>query len=264
MFFVRIFLIMNIVYMFFFTLSIPAREQRDQNPIPYTGISTALFVNANPLHDLSSKVWYEGSNKSMPTAIILSLIVPGAGEIYTGRITRGLIFLGIEALGWTAYTHYNSTGDNIDAEFKRFADTHWDPAGYRTWLKNYVDSHNGQPPDYFTHSLPDSKTQQYYEMIGKYDQFAKWWDDYNPNVGQYGQSDRRLNYMERRHQSNINYKRAMIAGMVIFANRIASLIDTIWGVKKQNAYQSHRWSWDYHYQQYYGNSVNYLTLYYQW
>ncbi|MBN2788556.1 MAG: hypothetical protein JXR69_00040 [Candidatus Delongbacteria bacterium] len=30
----------------------------------------------------------------------------------------------------------------------------------------------------FTHNLPSGKTQQYYEMIGKYHQFAGGWDDY--------------------------------------------------------------------------------------
>ncbi|MCL5019897.1 MAG: hypothetical protein M1426_05480, partial [Patescibacteria group bacterium] len=218
----------------------------------------------DPLQNISSQVWYEGKSKSMRNAVILTLLVPGAGEMYTGRIVRGLVFLGIEALGWTAYAHYNSKGDNIDAEFKRFADAHWDPAGYRTWAENYKAAHNGQLPDSYTHTLPDTKTQQYYEMIGKYDQFVKWWDDYKANVGAYGQSERRLYYMERRHQSNINYKRAMIAGMVIFAKRIGSLVDTIWGVKKQNAYQAQRWSWDYRHQQSYGNSVNYLTLGYHW
>jgi len=44
---------------------------------------------------------------------------------------------------------------------------------YRGWL----DSLEYTEKD-FTHTLPDTKSQQYYEMIGKYDQFRGGWDDY--------------------------------------------------------------------------------------
>jgi len=33
--------------------------------------------------------------------------------------------------------------------------------------------------DQFTHNLPETKTQQYYEMVGKYHQFACGWNDFN-------------------------------------------------------------------------------------
>lgn len=236
-----------------------------QNVAPLPGYTSSFFVKPLPLSNApSAGTWYEAGNKSMTKAVILSLIVPGAGEIYTGRLVRGLVFLGIDALGWTAYTVYNRKGDNIDAEFKRYLNTHWDAAAYRSYLADYMASHNGQPPDSFTHTLPDTKDQQYYEMIGKYDQFVRWWDDYNPNTGPVGQSQNRLYYMGRRYASNRNYDRAMIVGMVIFVNRIASLIDTIYLVKKNNKFRAQHWSWDVYTVPQYGYSTGYFSLRYHW
>jgi len=41
--------------------------------------------------------------------------------------------------------------------------------------------------DQFTHNLPETKTQQYYEMIGKYHQFACGWNDFNGYVYENGE-----------------------------------------------------------------------------
>ncbi|MCL5019918.1 MAG: hypothetical protein M1426_05585, partial [Patescibacteria group bacterium] len=71
--------------MFFFTVSIPAKEPWDQNPLPYNGSAASFLIRTDPLQNISSQVWYEGKSKSMRNAVILTLLVPGAGEMYTGR-----------------------------------------------------------------------------------------------------------------------------------------------------------------------------------
>ncbi len=84
------------------------------------------------------------------------------------------------------------------AECYKLADKHWSKADYYQWL---IDSIYYSNPDvnyenvcdtfwywdkekqekvYFSHHLPDIKNQQYYEMIGKYEQFRYGWDDYDP------------------------------------------------------------------------------------
>lgn len=250
----------------FFTLngkSLTGTEHSDKVPSSISGMSSRLFFES-PFQDHPTppvEVLYE---KSMAKAILLTLVLPGAGEIYSGRIKMGLFFMGLEVLGWTAYIHYDSKGDDIDAEFRRYADARWDEDEYRSWLEDYKAAHGGNEPDHFTHTLPDTKTQQYYEMIGKYDQFVNWWDDYDPNVGPYGQSQNRLDYEEKRHQSNINYDRAMIAGMVIFVNRVVSLLDTIYGVKKQNSLRQAGWSWEVTQRGYFGYPVPFLNVQYKW
>ncbi|MGB8658566.1 MAG: hypothetical protein WCE90_12415 [Candidatus Zixiibacteriota bacterium] len=92
-------------------------------------------------------------------------------------------------------------------ECMRFADQHWSEDLYDQWLHNF-DGRDGQPIQsdteaywdktkqdyvYFSHHLPNSKTQQYYEMIGEYEQFSWGWDDYTDVEIT---SPRRISYLE--------------------------------------------------------------------
>lgn len=83
------------------------------------------------------------------------------------------------------------------AECFKLADEHWSKEEYKQWLidsvyyvnpnvnyENVCDTfpywnREEQFWEYFPHHLPDQKTQQYYEMIGKYEQFRWGWDDYS-------------------------------------------------------------------------------------
>lgn len=56
---------------------------------------------------------------------------------------------------------------------------------------------------YFSHHLPDKKTQEYYEMIGKYDQFRWGWDDYEDATKS---SQHRQSYLECLAEAGMNGK----------------------------------------------------------
>lgn len=75
------------------------------------------------------------------------------------------------------------------AECYKFADQHWIENDYRQWLIDSLGITSGSDQDSFwntekqswdwlSHHLPDKKDQQYYDMIGKYDQFMFGWDDF--------------------------------------------------------------------------------------
>jgi hypothetical protein len=101
-------------------------------------------------------------------------------------------------------------------ECYKFADTTWDVEGYKSWLLDSlyttnpdVNSQNvsdtfwywdkeKQERTYLSHHLPDKKTQQYYEMIGKYEQFRWGWDDYSDATKS---SPHRAFYMECRRKA---------------------------------------------------------------
>jgi len=154
------------------------------------------FLTQDDLVDVEpgDKTIFEYQYKSPKKAFLYSLLVPGLGQRYAGSgWVKPIIYLAVEAGSWAGYFKYHTDGNDKTDEFKAFADAHWfegDTTGfvdgvypnladttYRGWLLlNYqvVDDSSSE----FTEKLPNTKTQQYYEMIGKYDQFRGGWDDY--------------------------------------------------------------------------------------
>jgi len=143
-------------------------------------------------------------------ALILSAVLPGAGEYYAGAKIRAAVFFGIEVAAWTAVVYYYNAGQQKDKDFKKYADQHFFEEVYRTkeyslaqqpqygdsgafkgtepeWrVKTWDEKIHFLPSEGFTHNLPtndervsnSSEDQQYYEMIGKYiHQFGFGWDD---------------------------------------------------------------------------------------
>ncbi|MDP2364422.1 MAG: hypothetical protein Q8M94_11725, partial [Ignavibacteria bacterium] len=143
-------------------------------------------------------------NKKSPVlAGVLSLLVPGAGEIYTEEYLKAGIFIAIEATAIAVGIIYNNKGDRATEEFQVFANENWSARRYAEWLNNFsVELGITNPPidlvrvdnkDYsqlnanerqvkvgekaFSHQLPPYGDQQYYELIGKYHQFNHGWSD---------------------------------------------------------------------------------------
>jgi len=149
-------------------------------------------------------------------ALLLSAILPGAGQFYAKNYIMSGVFLALEVGAWTGVAMYHSKGMDKEDQYLAYADDHWtygDPGSggpydnyfeYEYWCANqwgyYKDGTesglftgtdvewkeltwneklNYLPKDGFTHELdPTEKDQQYYEEIGKYNQFATGWDDY--------------------------------------------------------------------------------------
>ncbi|MFC1489729.1 hypothetical protein ACFL6K_00815 [Candidatus Latescibacterota bacterium] len=204
--------------------------------------------------------------KSTRKAFFLSLLIPGLGETYVGS-KRGLIFMGAEIFAWYMYITNTNEGNDLESEYIQYAENYWhyedkihsdgsDLAyNYWDWLVNEYDIDETEVnfDDYLrikeiveeagaSHSLPTTKTQQYYEMIGKYDHFVYGWEDIideNPilttdgvpngtyidaaNTGDID-SPLRLEYMEIRKQSNDKLKSGQNGINLMILNRVFSAI----------------------------------------
>ncbi|MDK9700968.1 MAG: DUF5683 domain-containing protein [bacterium] len=154
------------------------------------------------------------NNLNMGKAVLLSAILPGAGQFYAGQKWKGYTFMGVEVALWALAISYTMQGNDKDDEFKKFADANWMQLQYRNkeyelailgTLPNRQSGLSGNPfpgtrvewdnlpwtggtgtlhdrswwlPTNFTHELPGDRDQQYYEMIGKYlTQFGFAWND---------------------------------------------------------------------------------------
>lgn len=192
-----------------------------------------------------------GSHKNGGKALLLSAILPGAGQAYSGSWLKAAGFLAVEATGWYLYSSYSAKGDDIEKEYLAFAQAHWSEEQY--WLA--IASMSGLTPgnidalrewehSNFSHGLHVDKDQQYWEMIGKYNQFNYGWDDVyidTPRpvdklayLNEQEVSERRLHYVGRRDDSNTALRHATISASLVMINHLCSALDATWTVARQN------------------------------
>lgn len=119
----------------------------------------------------------------------------------------------------------------------------------------------------FSHRLPKTKTQQYYEMIGKYPhQFGAAWEDASFDrtySGPNNITDNNNFYMDMREESNRLYDKAQYGLMVALVNHVISAIDAGFTARNYNRRQA-RMEMSYHNFLYKGEYVNMFGVNMKW
>lgn len=193
---------------------------------------------------------------------VLSGILPGAGEFYSKSYLKAGIFFAIEAGLWIAYASFQSTGNKKTDEFENFANTNWSINKYAQWLVdqqfqgygaitdpqssnhdelrrqvNVVEAQN------FSHQLPPIGDQQYYELIGKYQNFVVGWADADPTISKdpaspnyYGRYSTPMytSYSYDRQDANSYYDKGTTTLTLVILNHILSAADAAWTVSMFN------------------------------
>jgi len=194
--------------------------------------------------------------KSPFLAAGLSLVVPGAGEFYTGRYWEAAAFLAADVAAWALAYSYDKRGDRQTDYFQDYANQHWNPLRYAEWtvanasainpaitnVGQYAVVNNGSVnwPElnrlerdigrWYSHTLPSYGEQQYFELIGKYQQFYQGWDDRDPNLITYEGISQRLEsgysnfkyYSGERGKANSYYNTASTWVTVAIINHVVS------------------------------------------
>ncbi len=197
---------------------------------------------------------FKYSYKSPKKAFLLSLLVPGLGQLYNGsNIMKTAAFLLAEGGAWAGHFKYHGDGEDKTDAFHLFADTHWfegdttrhvddtiqyqhlENETYRGWLlQNEGDvADTSTPSNNFTHTLPSSKDQQYYEMIGKYDQFRGGWDDYWADTTIY-LTPNREQYENMRKAANDDLDKANNMIYLAMAVHLISAVDAAISANRHN------------------------------
>jgi len=187
------------------------------------------------------------AKRSVLKAALFSAVLPGAGQIYNRSFLSALLFLGIEVGGLYVNRKYNSEGDDLTAVFEGFADLHWFESRY--WhsvdsLENLDEEYNkcsednieclrGFERNEFSHFLPTTKNQTYYENIGKYDQFNGGWDDGSGHARQRDSANREA-YTYMRLEANDKYKTATTAVTVVIINHLVSALHAAYSTNNFN------------------------------
>lgn len=133
--------------------------------------------------------------------MLMSLVLPGAGEVYLGH-KRGFLQMALDVASWYGVAHNADQGRQKRDEYYAFADRHWFEGKLdAAYDPNYLDRPDadfdfgavvGRGTDYFGISnytdLPlwvsvVADRREYYENLGKWNQFVFGWDDFvDPRV----------------------------------------------------------------------------------
>jgi hypothetical protein len=253
-------------------------QPKSSGALPLTGnprLDLLLSMGAIGLQDTvpSAMVAGEKGRKSPLLAGVFSAVLPGAGEYYSESYWRAGGFLVAEAGLWVAYAVYSKKGDNQTALFQDYADAHWSVVRYAEWIEQNATRLNPDatsitglvlgspdlppwqrvdwgklntsedlvaqvPGNGFTHRLPHRPEQQYYELIGKYPQFASGWDDAGyitpQDIVTSNVSPRFLEYSKMRGKANDFYNVASTMASLVVANHVLSALDAAWAAWQHN------------------------------
>jgi len=200
-----------------------------------------------------------GNEKSPVLGGVLSALVPGAGELYSKSYVKAAIFLAVEAGMWIGYATFQNKGNTQTDSYQAFADANWSVRQYAQWVHDKITggaSINPNEPDLnvlrsqlnaveataFSHQLPVYGSQQYYELIGKYQNFVTGWKDadYNNISGAVVYTDpnsyvnvktgmfNSYSYDRQKANDYFDTSTRFITGVIV--NHVLSAADAVWSV----------------------------------
>lgn len=243
--------------------------------------SNSLNLTGNLNHDskliasnapliIKNRILPEPAAKKSPAlGGLLSLVIPGAGDFYAEHYIEAGIFAALEVGAIVTAIHYNNKGNSQTDYFQSVADskTGWDVTRYAAWLNSqisdstkliYINPNTSLNPwervdwnqinavELGSHKLPPHGEQQYYELIGKYNQYNPGWADYedlvktnplyNPEVGQGSTIPTELlkAYAGYRGKANDFYDVASHAVIALYINHFLSALDAVWSTISYN------------------------------
>ncbi len=174
--------------------------------------------------------------KSPMLALLMSAVLPGWGQLYTGHTTRAKVFFTAEALIWVGYATYTVQGNMREDDYKEYASVYAGVAGgmgsgYYEDVADYIrnegdDSYNQRIRRDARSLYPDDLEAQeaYLRANGYFDNLAWDWDS----------EARFQHYRFLRHEASIADQHAFYMTGLMVLNRAVSAIDAAWMARRYN------------------------------
>ena len=154
------------------------------------------------------------TKKSPGLAMILSLLLPGAGHLYLDRMDVGKYFVGIDALNWLGFAGVNIYSDKISSDARSFTTIH---AGVtnKDRDKDYFSNVGfyNSIYDYNNDKLARGEFNSIYDVNSLY-----WFWDSNENKNQ---------FESQRKKSERIKNAGIIFGSALIVNRLTAAVSAI-------------------------------------
>ena len=163
---------------------------------------------------LENEIEFSENKKSPVIATLLSLLIPGAGHFYEGRMDVGKYFLTAEVLSWISLIGVNMYGNSVKNDSRTFAVVH---SGLNK---------TGKDDDYYLNVGSFNTIYDYNNDVirkGEYDKI------YDPNFyfWSWDNTGNRELFDSQRKQSERIYETRTIFGSVMVVNRVVSAISAL-------------------------------------
>ena len=205
--------------------------------------------------------------------LLYSLVVPGAGQWYAGAKWKSVAFVGVEIASILVWSNLIQQGDDIKIDFEALADNHWilgqwwekmdiiDPEYGISAMGSHdiqilltdgsiigsnEDANGDSIPDWTSYEVDDViRDRDFYENIGKYNQFVGGWDDITDSLWldqkSVGDSTEWLvmtlnrdKYLDLRQDHNRFLQYAGYAVSAVMFNHIISAVDAVWETRRRS------------------------------
>jgi hypothetical protein len=155
-------------------------------------------------------------------AFLMSAVLPGTGEHYTGAGFKSKVFLVSEAGLWSALISFRHLGN-------------WRKSDYR--LQAIVAASadvSGKDDRYFdVLGFYDSR-EEYNKVAGAYDHSRVYYPDTKAYFWKWESSDARSKYRNLKNDSKSYYRKANFSLGLLLANHLISAADAYWSAKRFN------------------------------
>ena len=260
-----------------FTTSSPAQDGERpvaaNQPLLTGNIHVDLFgatsLAMGPSRQEQGEVPLSPEKKSPWLAAGMSLLIPGSGEFYAESYWKAAAFFAVGVAAWTVAYTQNQKGDDQTELFEAYAREHWNVRDYAKWTVDHATTITpgidmAQHQDvlvgdfdvnwsalndlerdiggWYSHTLPAFGEQQYYELIGKYQQFYQGWGDADNGLTTYDAITNRLNaggtqftyYSGERGEANDFYSTSSTAVTIAVVTHVLSSVDAAWSASSYN------------------------------
>lgn len=162
--------------------------------------------------------------RSEGLALVLSAVVPGAGQAYSGE-RSGFLFALLEVAGWSTHLFYKSESDKQGRSADHFAGAPTDTTSNWNYARWIAADPNRDPSE--LEALYVSDRDAYYNLIAKDPSYLDGWSGANP-------ASTAADFQHFRDLSSGDLQRSRYAAGGLVLNHLASALDALRAARIHN------------------------------
>ncbi len=160
--------------------------------------------------------------RSEPGAMLMSAVLPGAGQVYANAPRRALLFALAEAVGWTARIFLRRSGDQVREDAAAYAGSPADSVSAWSFAR-WVSETDMDPAQ--LQSLYAADPEAFYDLIATDPRLIAGWDE-----GEAG----RARFEDLRATSDRRLHGARFSESVLWVNHVLAAVDALRAARSHN------------------------------